>query len=198
MAQYIGLSGYARVGKDSVANILTGQGWTRYAFADKLKLAVKKLNPILDCELGTPFRLDDAITRHGADETKGLFPEYRRLLQVMGTEVGRDMFGENFWVDQALRDVGENDLAVFTDCRFPNEAQAIKARGGVVWRVERSGYGPINGHASETSLDEWDFDGIIQNNGTLIDLKHKVELYARDLLRENGTNDSISNAVPVP
>jgi hypothetical protein len=100
----------------------------------------------------------------------------------MGTEVGRDMFGDNFWVDQALREVQDDDLAVFTDCRFPNEAQAIKDRGGVVWRVERPGFGPVNGHASETSLDDWDFDGIIQNNGTLDDLTYKVGIYSRDLL----------------
>jgi hypothetical protein len=161
---------------------LIDEGWKRFAFADKLKLAVKKLNPILDCELGMPFTLDLALTRYGAEKTKEDYPEYRRLLQVMGTEVGRDMFGDNFWVDQALREVQDDDLAVFTDCRFPNEAQAIKDRGGVVWRVERPGFGPVNGHASETSLDDWDFDGIIQNNGTLDDLTYKVGIYSRDLL----------------
>lgn len=178
MARYLGLSGYARSGKDSVASILIDHGWTRFAFADKLKLAVKRLNPILDCELGNPFTLDDALTRYGAEVTKEKYPEYRRLLQVMGTEVGRDMFGENFWVEQALREVGDNDLAVFTDCRFPNEAKAIKERGGVMWRVERPGFGPVNDHASEISLDDWAFDQIIANDGDLDGLGAKI----RDLL----------------
>jgi hypothetical protein len=176
VARYIGLSGYARSGKDTVAGFLIEQGWTRFAFADKLKLAVKKLNPILDCELGMPFTLDQALTRHGAEKTKELYKEYRRLLQVMGTEVGREMFGDNFWVEQALREVQENDLAVFTDCRFPNEAQAIKDRGGEVWRINRPGYGPVNGHASEISLDDWAFDHIIDNDRDLDALRYKVSL----------------------
>lgn len=185
MARYIGLSGYARSGKDTVAGILIDEGWTRFAFADKLKLAVRKLNPIVDLDgwSDVPITLEEAIAEVGLDAAKERYPEYRRLLQVMGTEVGRDMFGENFWVEQALRDVADDDLAVFTDCRFPNEAQAIKDRGGVVWRVTRPGFGPINGHASETSLDDWDFDGMVQNNGTLEDLKYKVGLYVRDLFR---------------
>jgi hypothetical protein len=181
VAKYIGLSGYARSGKDTVAGILIDEGWKRFAFADKLKLAVLRLDPIIENVNGR-YTVSTAIKDFGPEKTKELFPEYRRLLQVMGTEVGRDMFGDNFWVDQALREVQDDDLAVFTDCRFPNEAQAIKDRGGVVWRVERPGFGPINGHASETSLDDWDFDGIIQNNGTLDDLTYKVGIYSRDLL----------------
>lgn len=174
MAKYIGLSGYARAGKDSTANILIDQGWKRFAFADKLKLAVKKLNPIVDNELGRPFTLEDALTREGPDRAKEMYPEYRRLLQVMGTEVGREMFGENFWVEQALRDVQENDRAVFTDCRFPNEAQAIKDLGGEIWRINRPGFGPVNSHASEISLDDWAFDLIIENDGDLDQLRVKV------------------------
>lgn len=179
-ARYIGLSGYARSGKDSVANILIEQGWKRFAFADKLKLAVKKLNPILDCELGLPFTLDDSLKRYGPERTKELYSEYRRLLQVMGTEVGREMFGDNFWVDQALGEVQDNDLAVFTDCRFPNEAQAITDRGGEVWRIRRPDFGPVNGHASETSLDSWAFDQVIDNDGDLEELKIKVNVLVGD------------------
>lgn len=175
MARYIGLSGYARSGKDTVAGILIEYGWTRFAFADKLKLAVKLLNPTLEWnQFDGATTVQAALEEHGPERTKELFPEYRRLLQVMGTEVGRDMFGENFWVEQALREVAENDLAVFTDCRFPNEAQAIKERGGEVWRIQRPGYGPVNGHASETSLDDWAFDRVIANDGDLTALRPKV------------------------
>mgnify|MGYP003624029130 CR=1 FL=1 len=175
MTRYIGLSGYARSGKDTVAGILAEEGWHRYAFADKLKLAVRKLNPIVDINGwdDVPITLEEAISEVGLDEAKERYPEYRRLLQVMGTEVGRDMFGDNFWVEQAFRGV-QHDKAIFTDCRFPNEAQAIVERGGEVWRIRRPGFGPINGHASEISLDSWEFDRVIENDGDIAALRTKV------------------------
>lgn len=74
---------------------------------------------------------------------------------------------------------------IITDVRFPNEAQAIKERGGIVIRVNRpadnkittfmklQGIGLIE-HPSETALDDYEFDEVIINDGTLEDLKEKV------------------------
>ena len=46
----------------------------------------------------------EAIEERGYTEAKAEFPEVRRLLQVFGTEVGRDLFGENVWVDIMKRE----------------------------------------------------------------------------------------------
>lgn len=64
---------------------------------------------------------------------------------------------------------------IITDCRFPNEAQAIKDRGGIVIRIDRPGFTPVNLHPSETSLDDWDFNYKIANVSDLVSLQFTVE-----------------------
>lgn len=63
---------------------------------------------------------------------------------------------------------------IITDCRFENEAQAVKAHGGVVVRINRPGVDAVNAHSSETSLDNWNFDYTINNDGSIEDLLVKV------------------------
>lgn len=177
----IGLSGYARVGKDSVAKILVEKfDFEHVAFATGLRLALLALDPIIGGDTYYPgtTHLSEALKRVESFEalkTSNYADEWRRLQQKMGTEVGRDMFGENVWVDLALKDYrpSEGNLVV-SDMRFPNEYEAIHSRGGVCWRVERPGVGPANKHPSETSLDDFHFDRYIMNTGTLEDLVSKV------------------------
>lgn len=174
--ELIGLAGYARVGKDEAAKVLVEEfGFTRVAFADKLREVLYALNPIVKYE--GPYdkyhrgdwRMQDVInefTWDGYKET-GFSYEIRQLLQRLGTEAGRQTLWDSIWVDAAFAGVSEDAKVVVTDCRFPNEAQAIKDRGGQVWRVAREGIGPANSHASETSLDTWAFDWRIHNSGDL-------------------------------
>jgi hypothetical protein len=65
---------------------------------------------------------------------------------------------------------------ILTDCRFPNEAQAVKERGGMIIRINRPGITAVNAHPSETSLDDYDFDAVIDNDGTIEDLYNKVKI----------------------
>lgn len=174
----IGLSGYARSGKDTVADILIANaGFERIAFADKLRAALYALNPILDIvpERGAIF-LQEVIDEFGWDGVKGTVfgPEVRRLLQRMGTEAGRNVLGENIWVDATFKDLDDDKNYVSTDCRFWNEAKSVKAKFGEVWRITRPGVGPINDHISEIGLDKWEFDRHIRNDGTLADLQYNV------------------------
>jgi hypothetical protein len=176
----VGLSGYAQSGKDSVGAILVKEyGFTRYAFADALKEIVYRLNPLVENAGGGPaIRMQDVVDGYGWEVAKKS-PEVRRLLQVMGTEAGRQVLGDNIWVDTVLNKVGDDNV-VITDCRFPNEAQAVQARSGVVIRVERPGVAAVNAHASETALDSWLYDATIFNTGTLEDLEWVVkDLYER-------------------
>jgi hypothetical protein len=79
----------------------------------------------------------------------------REALQRWGTESHRSIFGDNFWVEQALADY-EHDfkkLTYFTDARFENEARAILGMGGHIVRV--TGANEETGtHASETVLPQ--------------------------------------------
>lgn len=165
----IGLSGYARSGKDTVASLLPDH--QRRAFADPMREALYRLNPWIS----SGMNVQEAVEIHGWDTAKTVFPEIRRLLQVLGTEVGRDMIHEDIWVKIATQDLNPGDLIVFADVRFPNEARAIKDLGGQIWRINRPEISAINRHSSETSMDDWDFDAWLDNSGSLEDLKAQVE-----------------------
>ena len=98
------------------------------------------------------------------------FPEVRRLLQVMGAEVGRNLIDPNLWVEMTMSGLNRDENIVITDVRFPNEYEAIKWAYGEIWRIERPGVEPVNGHYSETALDGWQFDRIIENSRGIPDL----------------------------
>ncbi|KAF5080352.1 hypothetical protein DSECCO2_119940 [anaerobic digester metagenome] len=172
----------------------------------------------------------------------------RQLLQEVGTDAMRNVIHPNIWVNALFSKykpkvcsgvthcalAGKPEIScnqcpeypnwIITDVRFPNEAKAIKDRGGINIRVERftsiknnlvyfkndAGDSPINGiyrvlevkednctliddktgysfgawfeeiskikeHESETALDDYEFDYIIYNNGTIEELIVKVK-----------------------
>ena len=169
----IGLSGWAQTGKDSVGNVLQkNHEMAQRAFADPMRESMKKLDPYVNEE---GMRLSDALIREGGWEWAKKNTDTRRLLQIYGTDIGRKMFGEDFWVDQAFKGIEELRQIVFTDTRFPNEAQRVKDSGGTVWRISRPGVEAANDHASEHALDDWNFDYHINNNGTLEELATQVD-----------------------
>jgi len=174
----IGISGRKRSGKDTVGQMFYKQGFRRKAFAQPIKDVLYTLNPIVE-SLGESDSLTvrDVVDSIGYEEGKDRYPEIRRLLQVMGKEIGRDMFYENVWIDMAFMDIDSFDDVVFTDVRFPNEAEAIRARGGKVFRVYRPSV--LDGHdlhPSETALDDYEFDAYIENSGSIDELEDEVNL----------------------
>ena len=118
----------------------------------------------------------------------------RQFLQELGTNACRNVIHSNFWVNSLMseyvithgnRSTGGQQVNhvsfgypdwIISDVRFPNEAQAIKDKGGVVIRVERPTDASTqeHRHISETSLDNWDFDYKIIKDGSLEDLVKKV------------------------
>lgn len=180
--QVLGLSGYARTGKDTVANILVEKyGYTRMSFADPMRNALYALNPIVgkdndsyESEVDLRFVVDTIGWDNYKESLWG--DEMRALMQRFGTEVGREQFGASFWVDQAMHRIPDGAKAVFADTRFQNEAQAIRELGGSVWRIERDGVGPVNNHISEVDLDDYPFDLTIYNDKSLEDLEDTVDI----------------------
>jgi len=151
-------------------------GFKRISFALPMRDAIYTLNPIV--EGGN--RVADLVDEYGWDVAKAN-PEVRRLLQVFGTEVGRNLFGENFWIDQAFKRAEEYERVVFSDVRFPNEARAIQQRGGDLWRINRHNHQPVNGHTSEHAMDNFMFKHVIYNDRTLDDLFNDCEMLAKQL-----------------
>lgn len=181
----IGVNGYARSGKDTIADILVEQcGFKRMAFADKLREAAYVLNPyVIDATGYEHAPLAWVIDHHGWNGYKDSVwgEDVRGILQRLGTEVGRNILGQNIWVDAILNDLDDDGKYVFTDCRFANEAEAVTELWGHVWRVDRPGVGPANDHISEIGIDDWNFDVRINNAGSIQDLADKVWHHAHRL-----------------
>ena len=184
----VGLVGYARTGKDTVADILVKEyGYTRFAFVDKLRECLYALNPIvvndapmtnpidwLDDEFKAERRVQTVIDSFGWDGYKESpwGPEIRRLLQRFGTEVGRELIADDIWLREL--DKVDADKIVVTDARFVNEIEYIHALGGVTVRIERPGVGPANDHASEHDWKKTTQRFYINNDGTLDSLAYSV------------------------
>ena len=180
----IGLAGGLQSGKDTTAKILIDKyGFKKLAFADALRDSLYTLNPVVDYtriddKFGfTDFqeiRLQDLIARFGWEKAKVQYPEIRRLLQVLGTESGREVHGQNCWVDIVARQLDE-DLEqnfVISDLRFPSELEMIHEYGGKSIRITRKGFEPKGNHASEMWLEGVQHS--IPNDGTLEDLERHI------------------------
>jgi cytidylate kinase len=172
----IGISGYAQSGKDTVANYLVKHyGFTKISFADPIRKALYALNPKVNIADMLGVSLVAAVNGMGWENVKAESSETRSLLQRMGTEVGREMYGKDFWVNQAMLKAQEHEKVVLADVRFENEVQAILGASGAVWRVSKPGVEAANSHLSETSLDTYKFDKHIYNGGSLEELYSIVD-----------------------
>ena len=121
----------------------------------------------------------------------------RLLLQLLGTECGRNIIHPNIWVNALFSkynntwraldiiDMSNNSVKrvseipesnwIITDMRFPNEVEAVAVRNGLLFRVESKRCSNEDKHLSETALDNFQgFDEIIQNDGTILELIQKV------------------------
>jgi hypothetical protein len=180
----IGLHGYAQSGKDTVASML--DGYKRLAFADRLRECTYALDPMVEFH-DRHVRLQSIVDMHGWDYAKVNCDEVRRLLQVFGTEVGRELIRDMIWVDIVLDQIADGlgedeEQFVITDMRFINEVNGLLQFGEdmmvpvELWKITRPGVGPVNTHVSDAGLDDDLFDLIIENDGTLEDLQAKVLL----------------------
>lgn len=171
----LGLTGYARSGKDTAAQALIANGWQRVAFADAVRDCMYALNPVISCD---GERLREVVELLGWDEAKRI-SEVRRLLQVFGTEVVRKHIGQNTWIDIAYKKTRGIPAVVITDVRFDNEAAAIHSWCGKVIRIVRTGVEGLNGHASESGVSENLIDRTILNDGSIDDLHANITEVAR-------------------
>lgn len=167
----VGLCGAAGVGKDTVAEVLVREhGFRRMAFADPIKDALAAM-------LGGLF-----LTRAHSHDNKelpieGLGVSYRMLVQTLGTEWGRQMIGEDFWVAILRRrlaiEVDATTPVVVSDVRFANEAAWVR-EFGVLWHIRRPGVAPVRAHASEAGIVPRNGEPVLMNDGSLNDLARWV------------------------
>lgn len=181
----IGLMGKKRSGKDTFASVLVeSYGYTRVAFADPLRDALYRMDPIVDwdhCDDGgiNTYSLSEVVDFFGWEKAKDTVPEIRRLLQTFGTDAIREI-DEGFWVRAAVDSIeAVEGPVVVTDVRFPNEADAIRKLGGLLIRITRPGYDG-DGHPTETALDDYRPDLIVPNTEGIEELSILANAVGRD------------------
>lgn len=168
----IGFSGKQRAGKDTSAEYLVNK---------YLGFIMKFADPIYDIEesayhlagLGSPEKYPKSMRRG--------------FLQFIGTEWGRKVIDPNIWInvmDEKLSRADSKHVSAnlfVTDVRFPNEAELLRKHGFKIIRVNR----PLDArlqagatnldHESETVLDNYDFDCVINNDNGYSELYQKLE-----------------------
>jgi hypothetical protein len=208
----IGVCGFIGSGKDTVADYLVNlHHFRRESFANTLKDAVSAV-------FGWDRTMLEGRTKQAREWREqqdnwwtnrlGIVITPRWVLQNWGTEVCRNGFHDDIWIaslENKLRN--STDDVVISDCRFPNEIQAIKQSGGRVVRVVRGpepewynaavsqNRGPngnstwalsgrqleqLGVHESETAWVGTKFDVVLDNNSTLDDLYQQVKRLVQD------------------
>jgi dephospho-CoA kinase len=190
----IGITGYKRSGKDTVAQIMVQHSnFERYAFADTIKAGCKVLFDWNDDHVYGDLKEE-------IDPRWGVSP--RQMLQIFGTEIFQygipklfpeyaKIVGRSFWVKRTFAEIEKNkdtNNIVIPDVRFHHEVDAIRARGGLIFKVVRSGY-KSDGHESEEHIKEIDADYTILNNDTLEQLESVVYYLLTTLRKIKGEED---------
>lgn len=197
----IGICGFIGSGKDTVADYLVNfHEFRRESFASTLKDAVAAV-------FGWDRTMLEGRTKEAREWREQVDPWWaerlamptltpRWVLQYWGTEVCRKAFHDDIWIASLENKIrNSRDHVVISDCRFPNEIQAIKDAGGTIVWVQRgalpewydlaleSNKGSNLAiqqlkvkkiHASETAWVGTKFDTIIDNNGTIDELYNQA------------------------
>lgn len=172
----LAISGHAQNGKDAVAELLRDG-----LKADGNKVLTTHYADLLKYMCRTFFDWD------GNKDEKG-----RHILQYVGTDIIRKQ-APDFWVDfvsSVLTYFNENwDYVLIPDTRFPNEIDKLISNGFDVVhiRVVRPNFKSSlteeqQKHPSETALDDIEPDFYIHNEGSMEELKAKINRWIKENL----------------
>ncbi len=166
----IALTGPAGCGKSTAAaHLAEAHGFARVRFAGPLKAMLRAFL----AETGAPPEIVERMIEGDLKEVPssllvGRSPRY--AMQRLGTEFGREMMGAALWTSAweagacAALARGAPGVVV-EDCRFPNEAEAVRGLGGRLVRIERPvGAKVLAPHASEGQ--DLPSDIVLRNDGT--------------------------------
>jgi hypothetical protein len=205
----IGISGYAGSGKDTAAAIIKriDNTWEVRKFAHKLKVVAEILTGIpcedlnrQDVKESNLPDMWDVWGYKGRNDGDAVFPVYtgepyrrsmtaREFLQKLGTDAIRNGLHEDAWVNALMSEYNSQCKWIITDVRFPNEYDAICRAGGVMVRINRGS--PVNNHPSETALDRYEYQYVIDNNGSMAEFEEKVEYFYDNILTDWVVGQSI-------
>lgn len=191
MNRVVLVSGKINSGKNTVVDLIReflGEEVGNEFFARPLKeLCHDSFQPLVDylnhlCECG---RFPYFTNRDSWYERKN--PITRHILQIVGTEVVRGI-EPNHWINETIKNICKRKESIITlsDVRFPNEIEEIERLFPVLKvRINRTVV-DSNEHISERALDNYRaWDVVIDNNGTLDELRYLVKNLITDKLRSN-------------
>jgi hypothetical protein len=166
----IGITGKAGVGKDTLSHYLhIICGYHPYALARPIKDALNQRFGWTSEQWNDRAWKEAASVQCGTSAAGQFSP--RSWAQWLGTEVGRELHGEECWIRLMQREWEQVRLSVdgmvVSDIRFDNKAAAIRDLGGVIICVERRAAQPIVPHKSERGVSASLIDVTIINNGSI-------------------------------
>lgn len=203
----IGIVGNIGSGKDTIAHYLTQfHDFNQLSFASSLKDAVANVfgwdREQLEGRTQESREWREEVDSYWSKRLSMPTLTPRWVLQHWGTELARKNFHDDIWVASLENKINKADTSiVISDCRFPNEIQAIRDLGGYVIRVQRGELpewyadaelalkGSIVGinslqtkkiHTSEWSWLGTKYDILINNDGTVDDLYDKVAKFVEE------------------
>ena len=205
----IGAAAQLNSGKDVLCDYLfkklgssDNSSWKRLAFANAVKSVYERSFGV-DREFIESWKRDP-------NPPPGMLMSVRKGLQFIGD--GFRQIKSNIWIDLVFRENEDNDM-IISDCRYVNEAKAIKFRGGVTVLMHRVGFlnddpnpseaqikpivefclnnlkdGPIPSLGYISSLNPPDgieyYDFFLNNDGSLEDLYEKIDTLLLPFIEE--------------
>lgn len=128
--------------------------------------------------LGIPILSSDVFLAMTNIKIKDTSYSIRELLQVYGTDIVRELYRDDYWIECAKQKYlsRETKHMIITDCRFDNEIKLIEYFNGRLFHVVRD-YDDINKtttekHISENGITDYSYATVIKNDGTIDDLKN--------------------------
>ena len=180
----VGFAGGMGVGKSTAAHhLLHAYPYEPASFAEPIK------DMLIALGLEREQLYDQRRKAEPCQQLGGMPP--RVGLQTLGTEWGRDTIWEDVWCN-AMRKrlvprIRDGKRYVIDDVRFDNEAQLIRALGGIVIKIERKLPDPRSWwrkllnlqHPTERGVAPHLIDHVIQNNGYTSEMLQDIEVAMR-------------------
>lgn len=165
----LAFTGLAGAGKSTASRYLVERyGYKLVKFAGPLKDMCRAIGL-------TEEQIEGHLKEAPSPMLQGKTPRY--AMQTLGTQWGRDCIGKSFWVSlwgqRVLELTGQGHRVVVDDCRFPNEAAAIRTLGGDIIAIAARG-GIESTHESESGIGT-DPDAVLANSGSIEELHQKIE-----------------------
>jgi hypothetical protein len=163
LTHVVGFTGRKGTGKDTAAEVFVAQGAVGMKFAAPLKAMLAVLFRYQGADDTMVHRmLEGDLKETPSTYLMGNTPRW--AMQTLGTEWGRGLMGENFWVEIFRNAAEQYDTVVVSDVRFPNEVDIItEDMGGVVYRVVKANSGSNDRHPSEAGIDNLEVTGEVLN-----------------------------------